>query len=55
MTDVSDRFLEKIKHTFYVQYRFSENHDVFEILWENMTDPGSPRMIIHGACAMRTG
>jgi len=29
--NVTDIFVEKIKHTFYIQYRFPENHDVFEI------------------------
>jgi len=32
----SKKLERKSKHTFYVQYVFSENHTVFEIMCENM-------------------
>jgi hypothetical protein len=44
-----------IKNTFYVQYRFSENRAVYEIVWENMIDPNSPHMTIYGICALHAG
>jgi hypothetical protein len=37
----------KSKHTFCVQERFFvENLDVYEIMWENIGEPGRPQMTI---------
>jgi hypothetical protein len=35
--------VEKMKHTFYVQYFFFEKLDVYEIMWKNMVKPERPQ------------
>ena len=37
---------EQIKHTFYVQKLFPENHAVYEIMWKNIVERGRPEMTI---------
>jgi len=56
MTDVSDKFLEKIKTNILcsVSLFFPENPAVYEIVWKNMIDPDSPQMTIYGACPLQT-
>jgi hypothetical protein len=49
MRDISHsetKAAEKIKHTFNVEYFFSENHAVFELMWKNMVQPSRPQMTI---------
>jgi len=52
MRNVSDKSCRD-KHTFYEQSRFFplESRAVYEIIWENMEQPGRPQIPIQkGAC-----
>ena len=45
--------VDKIKHTFYIQYLFSENSAIYEIMWQNTAELDRPQMTIwhvHIAC-----
>jgi hypothetical protein len=44
MRNVLDKVIEKIKTHFYVQYFFSENPAVYEIMWKNMAGADRPQM-----------
>jgi hypothetical protein len=46
MRNISDKFVEKIRNTFYVQKLFFENPADFEIMEENMVQPYRPQMSI---------
>jgi hypothetical protein len=46
MRNISDKFAEKSKNTFYVEQIYSENRFVYEIMWKNMVDPSRPLITI---------
>jgi hypothetical protein len=46
MRNVSNKTVDKIKTRFMFNNVFPENRAVYEIMWENMAEPGSPQMTI---------
>ena len=46
MRNIPDKFVEKSKDAFYVQYFFFENRTVYEIMWKNIVQPDRPQMTI---------
>jgi hypothetical protein len=46
MRNVSDKNCREDQNIFYVQWRFSENHAVYEMMWKNMVVPDRPQMTI---------
>jgi hypothetical protein len=46
MRNISDKVVDKSKHTLYIQKLFSANRAVYEIMWENMVMPGRRRRTI---------
>jgi hypothetical protein len=46
MRYASDSSCTENQNTFYVQKLFSENHTVYEILWENIVEQVRTQMII---------
>jgi hypothetical protein len=42
MRNVSDKIIEKLKHTFMFNKFFPENRTVFEIRWKNVVEPERP-------------
>jgi hypothetical protein len=46
----------KSKHTFYIQYLFSKNRAVYEIISKNMVEPEGPQMTSeHSAYELHAG
>ena len=49
--NVSDKICKRYhQHKFYVQYPFSENRAVYEIMRKNTVDPGRPQVTIWRIC-----
>ena len=46
MRNIPDKFVEKSKDAFYVQYFFFENRTFYEIMWKNIVQPDRPQMTI---------
>jgi len=47
MINVSDKSRrKKPKHTLYVHNFFSDNHDIYDTMWKNVVQPGTPQMTI---------
>jgi len=42
----------KSQHTFYVQYRVSENLALYEAMWQNMVVPGRTQNTVHALCML---
>jgi hypothetical protein len=54
MRKVSDEICRENQSTFYVQYRFFENH--YEIVWKNIKQADKAQMtILYGACTFLAG
>jgi len=50
MRNVSDKFVEKIQTYIYIQYPFSENRAVYEIMWKNIAEADRPQVTIWQMC-----
>jgi hypothetical protein len=47
MKNISDKVVEKIKtHLMFSNFLFFENHAVYEQMWKDIVEPGSPQMTI---------
>jgi len=46
MRNFSEKVVQKIKTHILFSILFPENHSVYEIMWENMVEPGRPQMTI---------
>ena len=57
MRNVLDEICTKNQNTFYVQkHSFFKNLTVYEIMWKNIVEPGSPQMAIeYSVCALHAG
>ena len=44
--NVTDKSCGGSKHTFYGQYFFPENLDVYELVWKSVVEPGRPQMTV---------
>jgi hypothetical protein len=49
------RVVEGIKHAFYFQYFFKENHAVSEVTWKNIVEPDRPQMTVWRVPAFPAG
>jgi len=47
--------VEKIKTHFIFNNIFPKNRTVYEIMWENMIEPGRTQVTLLGACALHAG
>jgi hypothetical protein len=56
MINISEEHCKENQNTFYVQYLFSENRTVYEIMCKNMVETERPKMTIYyGSCAVYAG
>jgi hypothetical protein len=46
MRNVSDKIVDKIKTHILYSVTFSENRDIYEIMWTNIAERGRPQMMI---------
>jgi len=50
------KFVQKIETHVMFKNIFFLNRSVYEIMWKNIVEPGSPQMAIkHGTCALHAG